>query len=155
MALNIEAIRADFPILSRKVAGGKDLVYLDNAATTQKPQSVIDAMTHYYEQSNANVHRALYTLGSMATERFENARIKVSSFIGANSEKEIIFTSGTTESINLLANTLGSNLKPGDEILVSEMEHHSNLVPWQMVAQALGAESVSYTHLTLPTNREV
>ena len=120
-----------------------DLVYLDNASTTQKPQAVLDFISSMYSEANANVHRALYSLGSVATERYENSRKKVSSFIGANSDKEIVFTSGTTESINLLAHTLTNNLKPGDEILLSEMEHHSNLVPWQLAASRTGA-SISY-----------
>jgi len=127
-------IKKDFPILS-----GSDLVYLDNAATTQKPQSVLDEVDSLYREANANVHRALYALGSEATERFENSRKKVAKYIGANSEKEIVFTSGTTESINLLARSFGNTLKPGDEILISEMEHHSNIVPWQMTAQRTGA----------------
>jgi cysteine desulfurase/selenocysteine lyase len=112
---------------------------LDNAATTQKPQSVLDEVDSLYREANANVHRALYSLGSEATERFENSRKKVAKYIGANSEKEIVFTSGTTESINLLARSIGNTLKPGDEILISEMEHHSNIVPWQMTAQRTGA----------------
>ena len=127
-------IKKDFPIFS-----GSDLVYLDNAATTQKPQSVLDEVDSLYREANANVHRALYALGSEATERFENSRKKVAKYIGANSEKEIVFTSGTTESINLLARSFGNTLKPGDEILISEMEHHSNIVPWQMTAQRTGA----------------
>ena len=127
-------IKKDFPIFS-----GSDLIYLDNAATTQKPQSVLDEVDSLYSEANANVHRALYSLGSEATERFENSRKKVAKYIGANSEKEIVFTSGTTESINLLARSIGNTLKPGDEILISEMEHHSNIVPWQMTAQRTGA----------------
>ena len=127
-------VKKDFPIFS-----GSDLVYLDNAATTQKPQSVLDEVDSLYREANANVHRALYSLGSEATERFENSREKVAKYIGANSEKEIVFTSGTTESINLLARSIGNTLKPGDEILISEMEHHSNIVPWQMTAQRTGA----------------
>ena len=127
-------IKKDFPIFS-----GSDLIYLDNAATTQKPQSVLDEVDSLYREANANVHRALYALGSEATERFENSRKKVAKYIGANSEKEIVFTSGTTESINLLARSIGNTLKPGDEILISEMEHHSNIVPWQMTAQRTGA----------------
>ena len=127
-------IKKDFPIFS-----GSDLVYLDNAATTQKPQSVLDEVDSLYREANANVHRALYALGGEATERFENSRKKVAKYIGANSEKEIVFTSGTTESINLLARSFGNTLKPGDEILISEMEHHSNIVPWQMTAQRTGA----------------
>ena len=134
MSFSPAEIKKDFPILS-----GSDLVYLDNAATTQKPQSVLDEVDSLYREANANVHRALYALGSEATERFENSRKKVAKYIGANSEKEIVFTSGTTESINLLARSFGNTLKPGDEILISEMEHHSNIVPWQMTAQRTGA----------------
>ena len=134
MSFSPAEIKKDFPIFS-----GSDLVYLDNAATTQKPQSVLDEVDSLYREANANVHRALYSLGSEATERFENSRKKVANYIGANSEKEIVFTSGTTESINLLARSIGNTLKPGDEILISEMEHHSNIVPWQMTAQRTGA----------------
>ena len=133
MGYSPQKIKNDFPIFT-----DSDLVYLDNAATSQKPQSVLDAVDSMYKEANANVHRALYSLGSEATERFENSRKKVANFIGAGS-KEIIFTSGTTESINLLARSLGNTLKPGDEILISEMEHHSNIVPWQMAAQRTGA----------------
>ena len=111
-------MREQFPILQREI-NGYPLVYLDNAATTQKPNSVIEAMNDYYSNSNANVHRSIYSLGSESTKKFETAREKTSAFIGANSEKEIIFTSGTTESINLLAQSLGNTLKPGDEILIS------------------------------------
>jgi cysteine desulfurase/selenocysteine lyase len=134
MSFSPAEIKKDFPIFS-----GSDLVYLDNAATTQKPQSVLNEVDSLYSEANANVHRALYSLGSEATERFENSREKVAKYIGANSEKEIVFTSGTTESINLLARSIGNTLKPGDEILISEMEHHSNIVPWQMAAQRTGA----------------
>ena len=126
-------IKKDFPIFT-----DSNLVYLDNAATSQKPQAVLDAVDSLYKEANANVHRALYSLGSEATERFENSRKKVAHFINTNS-KEIIFTSGTTESINLLARSLGNTLKSGDEILISEMEHHSNIVPWQLAAQRTGA----------------
>lgn len=134
MSFSPAEIKKDFPIFF-----DSDLVYLDNAATTQKPQSVLDEVDSLYREANANVHRALYSLGSEATERFENSRKKVAKYIGANSEKEIVFTSGTTESINLLARSFGNTLKPGDEILISEMEHHSNIVPWQMTAQRTGA----------------
>ena len=134
MSFSPAEIKKDFPIFS-----GSDLVYLDNAATTQKPQSVLNEVDSLYSEANANVHRALYSLGSEATERFENSRKKVAKYIGANSEKEIVYTSGTTESINLLARSIGNTLKPGDEILISEMEHHSNIVPWQMAAQRTGA----------------
>ena len=135
MSFSPAEIKKDFPIFF-----DSDLVYLDNAATTQKPQSVLDEVDSLYREANANVHRALYSLGSEATERFENSRKKVAKYIGANSEKEIVFTSGTTESINLLARSIGNTLKPGDEILISEMEHHSNIVPWQMTAQRTGAK---------------
>jgi len=123
-------IKNDFPIFD-----SSDLIYLDNAATTQKPESVINAINAFYKETNANVHRAIYSIGNEATKRFEDARKKVSSFINAPSSKEVIFTSGATESLNLLASSLVSNLKPGDEILLSEMEHHSNIVPWQIVAK--------------------
>ena len=134
-------IKKDFPIFA-----DSDLVYLDNAATTQKPQSVLDTVDSLYKEANANVHRALYSLGSEATERFETSRKKVADFIGV-SEKEIIFTSGTTDSINLLARSIGNTLKPGDEILISEMEHHSNIVPWQQAAQRTGA-TLKYLSIT-------
>ena len=140
MTLDIEAIRADFPILSRKVAGGKDLVYLDNAATTQKPQSVIDAMTHYYEQSNANVHRAVHTLAAEATEKYENARDTLAAWFGTTRDN-LIFTSGTTEAINLVAwGWARSNLNAGDAIVITEMEHHADIVPWQLLAEEKGIE---------------
>ena len=128
------SLKSDFPIFN-----DSDLVYLDNASTTQKPQQVLDAIQSMYSKTNANVHRALYDIGSEATEKFENSRKKVSNFISSESENEIIFTSGTTESINLLAHSLGNKLSAGDEILVSEMEHHANLVPWQMACQRTGA----------------
>lgn len=136
---DIDAIRADFPILHQQVKG-KPLVYLDNAATTQKPQAVMDALSSYYSSINSNVHRGAHTLSDLATRDFENARITVQRFLNAPSEKEIIWTRGTTESINLVANSFGrAFLKPGDEILISAMEHHSNIVPWQIVAQQTGA----------------
>ena len=142
MGLPSETIKKDFPIFNNS-----DLVYLDNAATTHKPQSVLDAVDRLYTEANANVHRALYSLGSESTERFENSRTKVADFINSNSAKEIIFTSGTTEAINLLARSLGDTLKPGDEILISEMEHHSNIVPWQLAAQRTGA-TLNYIPIT-------
>ena len=142
MGLSSEIIKKDFPIFDNS-----DLVYLDNAATTHKPQSVLDAVDRLYTEANANVHRALYSLGSESTERFENSRTKVADFINSNSAKEIIFTSGTTEAINLLARSLGDTLKPGDEILISEMEHHSNIVPWQLAAQRTGA-TLNYIPIT-------
>jgi len=128
-------IKSDFPIFE-----GSDLVYLDNAATTQKPQSVLDSINSSYTESNANVHRALYSLGAKATEKYEGARKKISAFIGANSSKEIIFTSGATESLNLLAYSLGNDINSGDEILISEMEHHSNIIPWQQLAKRTGSK---------------
>ena len=134
MALPKDSLKSDFPIFNNS-----DLVYLDNASTTQKPKQVLDAVMAMYTDSNANVHRALYDIGSKATEKFENSRKTISDFINATSEKEIIFTSGTTESINLLAHTLDNSLGPGDNILVSEMEHHANLVPWQMASERTGA----------------
>ena len=142
MGLSSETIKKDFPIFNNS-----DLVYLDNAATTHKPQSVLNAVDRLYTEANANVHRALYSLGSESTERFENSRTKVADFINANSAKEIIFTSGTTESINLLARSLGNILNPGDEILISEMEHHSNIVPWQLTAERTGT-TLNYIPVT-------
>ncbi|MBJ84738.1 MAG: cysteine desulfurase, partial [Euryarchaeota archaeon] len=140
MSLDIESIRADFPILSRKVAGGKDLVYLDNAATTQKPQVVIDAMTRYYEQSNANVHRAVHTLAAEATEQYEAARDTLASWFGTTRDN-LIFTSGTTEAINLVAwGWARSNLGAGDAVVITEMEHHADIVPWQLLAEEKGIE---------------
>jgi len=140
MELDVESIRAGFPILSRKVAGGKDLVYLDNAATTQKPQSVIDAMTRYYEQSNANVHRAVHTLAAEATEQYEAARDNLASWFGTTRDN-LIFTSGTTEAINLVAwGWARSNLESGDAIVITEMEHHADIVPWQLLAEEKGIE---------------
>src|SRR5882757_2119259 len=132
-------VRADFPILHQQV-NGKPLVYLDNGATSQKPRSVIDALVHYYERDNANVHRGLHALSMRATDAYEAARARVAKFINAAEPAEIIFTRGTTESINLVAASWGgANLKKGDVILLTEMEHHSNLVPWQLVAQRTGA----------------
>ena len=132
-------IRTDFPILDQQV-NGFPLVYLDNAASSQKPRAVIHTLSHYYERDNANVHRALHELSNRATEAFEAARKKAAHFIGAASEDEIIFTRGTTEGINLVANTWGTqNVRAGDVILVTGMEHHSNLIPWQMLAQRTGA----------------
>ncbi len=136
---DIDAIRQDFPILKQQVKG-KPLVYLDNAATTQKPKVVMEALTDYYSDTNSNVHRGAHTLSDQATRLFENARITVQSFLNAASEKEIIWTRGTTESINLVAHSFGrEQLKAGDEILISAMEHHSNIVPWQILCQQTGA----------------
>ena len=134
VALDIAKVRADFPILKREVYG-KPLVYLDNAATSQKPQMVIDAITAYYSTINSNVHRGVHHLSQVATDRFEEVRGKVKAFIGAGKEHEIIFTRGTTESINLVAYSFGQLLDEGDLILVSQLEHHSNFVPWQMLAE--------------------
>ena len=138
-AFDVEKIRADFPILHQEV-NGQPLVYLDNAATTQKPNAVIEAISNYYRQDNSNVHRGAHALADRATVKFEAAREKVARFLQAPSAQQIIWTRGTTESINLVAASWGrSNLRAGDRILVSAMEHHSNIVPWQLVAQATGA----------------
>jgi len=138
-AFDVERIRADFPILSRQVHG-HPLVYLDNAATSQKPLQVLETLDRYYREYNANIHRGVHTLSEEATAAYEGARRKIQSFINARSEKEIIFTRGTTESINLVAQSWGrSTLKAGDEIIVSQMEHHSNIVPWQLLCEQTGA----------------
>ena len=136
--LDNATIRAQFPILEREVHGNP-LVYLDNAATTQKPQAVIDSLTSYYSTMNANIHRGLHTLAEEATAAYEGVRQQVAELIGAASHREVVFTRNTTESLNLLAYTLGARLQPGDEIVLSAAEHHSNLVPWQLVAQRTGA----------------
>ena len=138
-SLLADEVRADFPILHQQV-NGKPLVYLDNAATSQKPQAVLDAMLHYYQADNANVHRGVHTLSARATEDYEGARDKVAAFVNAASRDEIVFTRNASEAINLVAYAWGlSNLQKGDEILLSVMEHHSNLVPWQLIAQRTGA----------------
>lgn len=137
--LNIESIRAQFPILSEKI-NGKPLVYLDNAATSQKPLRVLSAWENYYRSYNANVHRGIHTLSQIATEEMENARKKVQRFLNAEFDHEIIFTRGTTEGLNLLAYAFTSKLRPGDEILISHLEHHSNIVPWQMLCERTGAK---------------
>ena len=137
---NVQRIRADFPILN-EVVRGKPLVYLDNAATTQKPRCVIEAVERFYRQQNSNVHRGVHYLSELATEVYEEARGAVRSFLNARSGKEIIFTAGTTDSINLVAYAFGNlGLRPGDEILITEMEHHSNIVPWQMLCERSGAK---------------
>lgn len=137
---DIEAIRKEFPILDQKV-NGYDLVYLDNAATTQKPRAVIDAISRYYELDNANVHRGVHALSVRATEHYEAARAKIKRFINAKSAKECIFVRGTTEAINLVAQSLvAPRIMPGEEILITHMEHHSNIVPWQMVCKRTGAK---------------
>lgn len=139
VGFDLEAIRRDFPILHQSV-NNNPLVYFDNAATTQKPKAVIDAMTHYYEYDNANVHRGVHALSARATLKYENARNKVQRFINAKSACECIFVRGTTEGINLVANSFVlPRIKPGEEILITHMEHHSNIVPWQMVCQKTGA----------------
>ncbi|HEX8363562.1 MAG TPA: cysteine desulfurase [Longimicrobium sp.] len=138
--LDAEVLRADFPILQQEV-NGHPLVYLDNAASTQKPRAVIEAMSGYYERDNANVHRGVHTLSVRATDAFEAAREKVAALFGIQDTAELIWTRGTTEAINLVAWSWGlANLRAGDEVLLSVMEHHSNLVPWQMVAQRTGAK---------------
>ena len=135
----VEKIRADFPILAEKIRK-KPLVYLDNAATCQKPQAVIDSIVHLYSHDYANVHRGVHTLSVRSTDLFEAARTKVKDFINAASEKEIIFVKGATEAINLVAQTYGkTHVNPGDEIIISAMEHHSNIVPWQMLCEQTGA----------------
>lgn len=128
----IEGIRAQFPILTQKV-NGRNLIYFDNAATSQKPKSVIDRISSYYEKENANIHRGVHTLSQEATTSYEQARQKISSYLNARSESEIIFTKGTTDGINLIASSFGELLNPGDEVLISAMEHHSNIVPWQLL----------------------
>jgi cysteine desulfurase/selenocysteine lyase len=136
----VEAIIADFPILARPTSRGKRLVYLDSAATSQKPRAVIQALVDYYEQYNANIHRGVYEIAARATAEFELARVKLARFIGAR-VSEIIWVRNTTEAVNLVAYSWGSvNLRPGDAILVTELEHHSDLVPWQLLAQRSGAE---------------
>jgi cysteine desulfurase/selenocysteine lyase len=136
--LNIETIRKDFPILKREV-NGKPLVYLDNAATSQTPQQVIDVIVDYYQNYNANIHRGVHTLSQEATDKYEQARITIQKHFNAAKAHEIIFTSGTTHSINIVANGFSSLIKKGDEVLVSAMEHHSNIVPWQMMCERTGA----------------
>ncbi len=136
--VDIQKIRADFPILSRTI-NGKPLVYFDNGATSQKPQVVIDEYANYYQKINANIHRGVHTLSQLATDAYENSRIKIQNHINARFSHEVIFTSGTTHGINAIAHGFGSILKPGDEVLVSAMEHHSNIVPWQMVCEKTGA----------------
>lgn len=138
--VDLETIRKDFPLLNQQI-NGYPLAFLDSAATSQKPSVVLDTLADYYHRYNANVHRGVYQLSEQATEAMEAARAKVQKFIGARSPREVIFTRNATESINLVANSWGrNNLRPGDRILLSMMEHHANLVPWQVIAQATGAE---------------
>ncbi|MEC8853050.1 MAG: cysteine desulfurase [Bacteroidota bacterium] len=136
--IDVGKIRAQFPLLHQKV-NGKDLVYFDNAASTQKPQVVIDALNHYYSNDNANIHRGVHYLSQEATDKFENTRNTVKGFINAKNSCEVTFTKGATDSINLVANGYRSLLNKGDEIIISEMEHHSNIVPWQMCCEDSGA----------------
>jgi cysteine desulfurase/selenocysteine lyase len=148
MIFDVKSIREDFPILNRKV-NGKPLVYLDNAATSQTPQQVIDVIVDYYSNYNANIHRGVHTLSQEATDAYENARRTIQSHFNAKHPHEIIFTSGTTHSINMIANGFASLLKKGDEIIVSALEHHSNIVPWQMLCEKTGA-----TLKVIPMNSE-
>jgi cysteine desulfurase / selenocysteine lyase len=143
-----EQTRDDFPILEREVNGHR-LVYLDSAASSQKPRTVIEAMSQYYARSHANVHRSIHTLGEEATELYELARDRVQRFIGAASREEVVLTRGTTDGINLLAEALGRGLRPGDEVLITDLEHHSNIVPWQMAVRDRGA-----TVRSIPLTRE-
>src|SRR5436305_9356761 len=136
--MNWAALRRDFPILDQKVHG-QPLIYLDNAATTQKPRAVLDTLRNYYEKDNANVHRGIHELSNRATTAFEAARQRTAKFINARSADEIIFTRGTTEGINLVAQAWGlKHLQRGDKIVLTEMEHHSNIVPWQLLAERVG-----------------
>jgi cysteine desulfurase / selenocysteine lyase len=145
--LDVEQVRKDFPILDRRLAGDRPLVYLDSANTSQKPRAVLDALADHYERHNANVARAVHQLGEEATAAYENARTKVAAFIGAPRRDEIVFTKNASEALNLVANTLASGLAtdpryrlgPGDEVVITEMEHHSNIVPWQLACQRTGA----------------
>jgi len=144
MTLELKSIKSHFPIFTHR----PELVYLDNAATSQKPQSVVKAVTDFYERENANVHRGLYDLSSIATKRYEEVRKKVSDLIGAKNAEAIAFTKGTTESINIVAHSiLKKNLKKGDGVVITAMEHHANLIPWQQICKQTGA-----TLATLPVN---
>src|SRR5262252_233504 len=141
MNFEVGRIRKDFPILDRTVRGGRPLVYLDSANTSQKPRQVIDSLTDFYERHNANIHRATHELGEEATAAYEGARIKAARFIGAASETEVVFTKNISEAINLVAYSLGNaaagplRIGEGDEVVITEMEHHSNIVPWQLLCQ--------------------
>src|SRR5687767_9829387 len=137
--LDVEAIRKDFPILDQEVRPGVPLIYLDNGATSQKPNQVIEKMNDYYRRYNANVHRGIHKLSEDATLAYEGARKKIQKFINAESAREVIYTRGTTEGINLVANTWGrANLGPGDIVISTEMEHHANIVSWQILAEQKG-----------------
>jgi cysteine desulfurase/selenocysteine lyase len=139
-AVTIESIRADFPILSEKVERGRNLVWLDNAATTQKPRQVIERLSYFYEHENSNVHRAAHSLAARSTDAYEGARSKIASFIGAPDKDNVIFVRGTTEGINLVAQSfVKPRLQPGDEIILTILEHHANIVPWQMITEETGA----------------
>ena len=149
---DVERVRKDFPILSRVLPGGRPLIYLDSSNTSQKPQPVIDTDREFYEQHNANVARAIHTLGAEATEAYENARVKVARFIGAADEREVVFTKNSSEAINLVSNVLAHadgdlRVGPGDEVLITEMEHHSNIVPWQLLCSRTGA-TLRWLHIT-------
>lgn len=139
--LDIQKIRADFPILTQQV-NGKPLIYFDNGATSQKPKVVIDAITKYYEEINANIHRGVHTLSQLATDAYEESRHKIQAHINAKHNHEVLFTSGTTQGVNLVANGFASLLQEGDEVMVSALEHHSNIVPWQMLCEKTGANLV-------------
>ena len=140
--INVEKIRSLFPVLHQKV-NGRNLIYFDNAASSQKPQIVLDTINHYYANENANIHRGVHYLSQKATDKFEETRNAVQEFINAKNRCEIIFTKGTTDSINLIANGYGCSLSKGDEILISEMEHHSNIVPWQICCKKKWCEAQS------------
>jgi cysteine desulfurase/selenocysteine lyase len=137
--LDLQSVRADFPILSRELAGGFPLVYLDSANSSQKPLQVVEALRDHYLHHNANVARAMHQLGAEATAAYEGGRDKVAAFIGAQNRDEVVFTKNASEALNLAAHTLGASLKPGDEVVISEMEHHSNIVPWQLACERTGA----------------
>jgi len=138
---SIEEIREDFPVLSRRVRDDKKLVYLDNAATTQKPNQVIDAITEYYQNHNSNIHRAVHALAEESTEAFEVTRDKIAKFLNIQNREEIVFVKGTTEAINLVSYAWGrDNVQKGDIVVTTEYEHHSNIVPWQILTQETGAD---------------
>ena len=138
---SLEEIRNDFPVLNRRVRDDKKLVYLDNAATTQKPNQVIDAITDYYQNHNSNIHRAVHALAEESTEAFEVTRDKIAKFLNIQNREEIVFVKGTTEAINLVAYSWGrDNVQKGDIVVTTEYEHHSNIVPWQLLTQETGAE---------------
>ena len=143
--INIDQIRNDFPILKRKV-NGESLIYFDNAATSQTPQLVIDSIVDYYSKYNSNIHRGVHFLSQEATDAYENSRVKFQKHFNAHNSYEIIFTSGTTHSINLVANGFKKILKKNDEIIISQLEHHSNIVPWQMLMRRNWSKNKSYSN---------